>query len=74
MVKFEVLTRSDIPAAVEALLETATAFPGNYFVGPFDDAELLETRTVYVTGADEVEAAQVLVGFFGELGVAWRAS
>lgn len=73
MIRYEILQPEDLPLAVEALTLTAARFPGAFSVGPFDDAELLEKRQVYVSGAEEVEAAQVLVSVFGELGVRWAA-
>lgn len=73
VIRFQVLAHEDVPDAVQALLDTAVAYPqGDYTVGPFDNAELA-TRVIFVDGPDEVEAAQVLVDKLGANGVRWEA-
>lgn len=74
LIRFEILAPADTPDAVVALVDTAVAWPeGNFSLGPFDDAQLQDERQVFVDGADEVEAAQILVEMFGANGVRWRA-
>lgn len=74
MIRFSVLVFEDIPDAVQALLDTADAWPeGAFTVGPFDSREL-EKLQVWVDGADEVEAAQILVEKLTLNDVRWSAA
>lgn len=60
MIAFRIDGEGSIPDALEAMIDTAAAFPGDYEIGPFSDRPLLETSTIFVSGADEVEAAEAL--------------
>lgn len=73
VIRFRIDSEGHVPDAVQALVETAAQYPANYEVGPFDDRELLADSTVFVSGADEVEAAEVLVSRLLALAVPFTA-
>lgn len=52
--------RADLPEALELLVGVAASVPGSFQVGPFDDGELLK-QTLWIEGADEVEAFDVFM-------------
>jgi hypothetical protein len=74
VIRFTILVFEDVPDAVQALLDTADAWPeGAFTVGPFDSREL-EKLQVWVDGDDEVEAADILAQMLLANDVRWAAA
>lgn len=76
MIGFRIQDPAQVPDAVAVLIRVAgeAGRDLDFSCGPFDDKELAETLTVFVDGADEVEASEVLGQRFITEGVAFDAA
>lgn len=76
MIGFRIQDPAQLPDALAAVVRVAGEVGRelDFTCGPFDDKELAETLVVFVDGADEVEASEVLGQRLIAEGVAFDAA